>query len=263
VNGNWDFIRFKKEFFQLTGLDLERYKDKQMERRIGQLIEREGYDGLRSFFNDLKVNDDLLHKFYNYLTINTSVFYRDIKIYDYLQDRVLPDLLQNFNRLKIWSMGCSHGEEPYSIALMLHSLSSLQRAEIMASDIDDKALDMAREGKYSRNQLEKVPKDILKTAFTAQNGFYLLDPAYKKAVTFKKHNLLESALYKSLSPMQLILCRNVFIYFKTDVQEWIVEQVAKLVAPGGYFIIGCAEFINKPERFNLERLIPSIYKKIG
>ncbi len=262
MNENWDFIRFKKEFYQLTGLDLGRYKDRQMERRIGQLIDREGYEGLCSFFNDLKVNDDLLHKFYNYLTINTSVFFRDSKIYDYLQDKAIPDLLNSFKHLNVWSMGCSHGEEPYSIALILDRYSALQRADIMASDIDDKALEMAREAKYAPNQLEKVPPDILKKAFTQQNGYYYLAAEYKKAVTYKKHNLLGS-IYGNISLMHLVLCRNVFIYFKVDVQEWIVEQVSSLIHPGGYFIIGCAEFINKPERFKLERLIPSIYKKTG
>jgi len=261
VKGDWDFVRFKKEFYDLTSLDLDRYKDRQMERRIGQLVAREGYDGLHSFFKALKSSNELLHKFYNYLTINTSVFFRDTKVYDYLQNNALVDLLNNFQRIKIWSMGCSHGEEPYTIALILDQLSALQRAEILASDIDDKALEMAREAKYNPNQLEKVPPQLLREAFVQKNGFYYLAQSYKSAVTFKKHNLL-APIYKDMPAMQLILCRNVFIYFKIDVQEWIVEQVSKKITPGGYLIIGCAEFINKPERFNLERLIPSIYKKV-
>jgi len=258
---DWDFVRFKKEFYQFTDLDLGRYKDRQMERRIGQLLAREGYDGLSSFFNDLKKSDEVLHKFYNYLTINTSVFYRDTKIYDYLEKTALVDLLEKFNRINIWSLGCSHGEEPYTIALILDDLSALHRADITASDIDDKALEMAREGKYTSNSLEKVPPHVLKAAFVQKNGFYYLAPNYKKAVKFKKQNLL-GQIYKNASPMQLLLCRNVFIYFKVEVQEWIVEQAAKLLSPGGYLIIGCAEFINKPERFKLERIIPSIYIKL-
>jgi len=261
VKKDWDFVQFKKEFYEFTGLDLDRYKDKQMERRIGQLVNREGYDGLHSFFKALKSSNELLHKFYNYLTINTSIFFRDTKIYDYLQNSAMVDLLNKFNRLKIWSMGCSHGEEPYTIALILDQLSSLHRAEITASDIDDKALEMAREARYNLNQLEKVPPELLKSAFEQKNGFYYLAPAYKKAVTFKKHNLL-APIYDNMPSMQMILCRNVFIYFKIDVQEWIVEEVSKKISPGGYLIIGCAEFINKPERYQLERVIPSIYKKL-
>jgi len=161
----WDFTRFKKEFFQYTGLDLDCYKDKQMERRISQLLVREGFDDLSVFFGTIKTDKEQLHKFYTYLTINTSVFYRDGKIYDYLQKTALIDLLKKFDRLNIWSMGCSHGEEPYTLALILDELSALSRASIMASDIDDKVLDMAREARYTINQLEKVPPNILKSAF--------------------------------------------------------------------------------------------------
>ncbi len=262
MKDTWDFKRFKKEFNQYTGLDLECYKDKQMERRIGQLIDREGYDDLSSFFKALKTSDDNLHKFYSYLTINTSVFYRDTKIYDYLQKEVLPDILNKFDRLSIWSVGCSHGEEPYTIALILDDLKSLGRAKIYASDIDDRALEMAREGRYAPNLLEKVPPQILKSGFTEKNGHYYLNQRYKQAVSFQKQNFL-SPIYKNMSKMHLALCRNVFIYFKVEIQEWIIEQVSELIPKGGYFIIGCAEFINKPERFKLERQIPSVYQKTG
>ncbi len=257
----WDFTKFKKEFHGFTGLNLESYKDKQMERRITQLVVREGYGDLRAFFSSLKTEKETLHKFYNYLTINTSVFYRDTKIYDYLQSKVFVDLLSRFDRINIWSMGCSHGEEPYSLALMLEELGAFNRASITASDIDEKALAMAKEGKYSLNQLEKVPADIFNKAFVKREDGYYLDPRYKKVVSFQKHNLLDP-IYKNIPARQLVLCRNVFIYFKTEVQEWIVEQISNLIPTGGYFIIGCAEFINKPEKFKLERKIPSIYEKL-
>lgn len=259
---SWDFARFKKEFFSLTGLNLESYKDKQMERRINQLVTREGYGGLEAFFKALKSSDDHLHKFYNYLTINTSVFFRDTKIYDYLQNKALVELLARFKSINIWSMGCSHGEEPYTLALILEEFSALDRVEITASDIDDKALEMAREGRYAPNQLERVPPHLLKKAFVQKDGHYHILPRYKQVVKFQKHNLL-TPIYKNMPARQLTLCRNVFIYFKTDIQEWIIEQTARLISPGGYFIIGCAEFINKPERFKLERKIPSIYQKVG
>lgn len=262
LKDTWDFPRFKKEFYQFTGLDLECYKDKQMERRITQLFTREGYDGLSIFFKALKSDKEVLHKFYNYLTINTSVFYRDSKIYDYLQKKALPDTLKKFDQLNIWSVGCSHGEEPYTLALILDELNSLKKVKIYASDIDDKALEMAKEACYTPNQLEKVPDSVFKNAFTERNGLYYLNPKYKEVVKFQKQNFL-SPIYKDMSRMQMALCRNVFIYFKTDIQEWIIEQISALIPKGGYFVIGCAEFINKPERFNLERQIPSIYLKTG
>jgi chemotaxis protein methyltransferase CheR len=232
-----------------------------MERRINQLISREGFDGLASFFSALQGNKDLLHKFYNYLTINTSAFYRDQKIYNYIQENALVDLLKQHRQIKIWSVGCSHGEEPYTLALILDQLSALDRVRITASDIDDRALEMARAGRYTAGQVEKVPPRILQKAFKACDGLYQVDLRYKKVIEFNKKNFLEP-IYKNMAGQHLVLCRNVFIYFKTEVQEWIIDQISKIILPGGYFIIGCAEFINKPERFNLERQIPSIYKKL-
>lgn len=257
---NWDFPNFKKEFYLFTGLDLESYKDRQMERRIGQLVKREDFPDLETFLKALKKDPDLLHKFYNYLTINTSSFYRDAKVYDYIEQKVLPSLLKNHDRLTIWSVGCSHGEEPYTLALILDQLKALRRVRIIASDIDDKALEMAKKGCYARNQVDKVPPQILKAAFTKKDQSYYIDERYKKIVDYNKKNFLEP-IYSKMPALQMALCRNVFIYFKTEVQEWIIEHIARLIVPGGYFIIGSAEFINRPERFKLERKIPSVYIK--
>ena len=260
MKGDWDFAKFKKSFKAFTGLDLESYKDKQMERRIGQLVKREGYNDLSQFLEALKQSSDVLHKFYNYLTINTSAFFRDKKVYDHIEQTALPALLKNHNRLTIWSVGCSHGEEPYTIALILDKLKALERARIIASDIDDKALEMAKAGCYIKSQVDKVPPAVLKTAFTEEDSAYYIDERYKKAVEFNKKNFLEP-IYSSMPALQMALCRNVFIYFKTDIQEWIIGHIAKLIVPDGYFIIGSAEFINRPERFKLARIIPSVYIK--
>ncbi len=261
MNNDWDYDRFNQEFFKLTGLNLESYKNKQMERRINQLIIREGFKNLYDFFENLQTDKDLLHKFYNYLTINTSVFFRDARIYKYLHEKALPDLLANNSKINIWSIGCSRGEEPYSIAIMLDDLLSLKKSSIYASDIDDKALEMARVARYAANQIDKIPEKLRIKAFTENSGSYYLDDKYKEVVTFHKHNFLDS-IYSKMPAMHLALCRNVFIYFKMDIQEWIIDQISRLLLPGGYFIIGCAEFINKPERFNLERKMPAIYQKL-
>ena len=260
MQSNWNFARFNEEFFKMTGLNLDSYKDKQMERRINQLLSREGYEGLSDFFAALKKDKELLHKFYNYLTINTSVFFRDTRIYDFLHNKALPDLVGSFDKINIWSIGCSRGEEPYSIAIMLDDLSALTRTKIYASDIDDKALEMAKAAQYTYNQIEKVPEHLRKRSFSENNKLYYLDDRFKNAVSFYKHNFL-NPIYSDMPAMHLALCRNVFIYFKIEIQEWMIDQISRLVLPGGYFIIGCAEFINKPEKFNLSRIIPAIYKK--
>lgn len=256
----WDFKQFKEQFHQISGLDLDRYKDRQMERRIRQLMEREGYSSGCQLIGRLREDPGTMDHFLNYLTINTSGFFRDTKIYDYLRDYALPDLLQRHPHIKIWSMGCSRGEEPYTLAIILSELSALGRADILASDLDDQVRAAAREGCFAAHQLTRVPPPILEKYFSRQNGAYHIHNRIKQSVSFKKHNFLKP-IYGALPKMQLVLCRNVFIYFKLDVQDWIVGQVAGLITPGGYFVTGCAEFVNDPRRFGLERKVPAVYQK--
>jgi chemotaxis protein methyltransferase CheR len=256
----WDFKQFKAAFKQISGLDLDCYKDRQMERRIRQLIVREGYGDLSKFLARLRADREVLHKFFNYITINTSVFFRDEKVYDYLRQTVLVELLQRHERINIWSMGCSRGEEPYTLAIILNELGALDRAYILASDIDDQARALARKGFYTPHQLEKVPPLLLKKYFEPGDGGYRISSRIKEAVTFQKHNFL-TPIYRELPPMQLVMCRNVFIYFKSGVQAWIVEQIADLITPGGYFVTGCAEIINNTRLFGLERKSAAVYQK--
>ncbi|MEW5785271.1 MAG: protein-glutamate O-methyltransferase CheR [Bacillota bacterium] len=255
-----DFAEFKEKFYQFSGLNLDCYKDRQMERRIRQFIDRENYGNFSCFLDKLREDPEVLHNFFNYITINTSGFFRDEKVYEYLQNTVLVELLKQHDRINIWSMGASRGEEPYTLAIILNELSALGRANILASDIDDKARAMAQEGCYAAHQLEKMPPALLKGYFEQRNGGYYISDRIKKAVTFQKHNFL-APIYGEMSLMQLVLCRNVFIYFKTNVQDWMIEQIARLIVPGGFFVTGCAEFVNNPQRYGLERKIPAVYHK--
>jgi|LSQX01.2.fsa_nt_gb chemotaxis protein methyltransferase CheR len=260
MDAAWDFKQFKAAFKQLSGLDLDCYKDRQMERRIRQLIEREGYGDLPTFLARLREDREVLHKFLDFIPINTSHFFRDEKVYDYLRHTVLLELLQRHERINIWSMGCSRGEEPYSVAIILNELGALDRARLLASDIDDKALAMARKGFYTWHQVEKVPLPLLKKYFEARDGGYYICNRIKEAVSFQKHNFL-TPIYREMPPMDLVLCRNVFIYLKPGVQAWIVEQIAKLITPGGYLVTGCAEIINNLQPFGLERMSVAVYRK--
>lgn len=256
----WDYKEFKLNFFKKTGLDLECYKDQQMERRIRHMIQREKCSGFYDFFLNLSEDPDFMHKFMNFITINTSGFFRDIAVYNTIRETLLPELKNDFLSLRIWSAGCSNGEEPYTMAIMLDELGLLGSSRILASDFDEKALSNAREGVYNSRQVEKVPPNLLRECFENDGGNYRIHEKYKRNVTFRKDNLLDIKPddYKS---MHIILCRNVFIYFKANVQENIIQQFSSMLIAGGYFIIGCAEYINEPLSFNLEKRFPAIYRK--
>jgi len=255
-----DFSVFKTDFYKNFGLNLDNYKERQMERRILQLLGKENIESYSALISKLKREPNFLSDFLCYLTINTSEFFRDPRVYDYLRQQALYDLLDRHQKINIWSMGCSRGEEPYTLAILLSELNALNRAKILASDFDDKARAEAKKGYYSSYQLKNIPPEILTTYFNQHNGGYQVKDKIKEAVNFEKHNFLEN-IYQQLPQMHLVLCRNVFIYFKLEVQEWIIDQLSKIIAPDGYLIIGCSEFIGKPEQHNLIKVKPAIYQK--
>jgi chemotaxis protein methyltransferase CheR len=256
----WDFIQFKIAFHLKTGLDLERYKDKQMERRIRHFMEREKKPDFRLFYEYLLKNPPAMKSFKDYLTINTSEFFRDEKVYTRLQGVIFPELFKkNPASLTIWSAGCSIGAEPYSVAIILDLLNFLERAHILATDLDEKALQVGREGSYNLRQLGKIQEHVLKRYFEKEGANYRVKPFLKKAVSYKCHNLLSDAPF---SGCQMILCRNVFIYFKQGTQEFLLKQFSESLEPGGFLIMGASEHVNDPRRYELTKRFNTIYQRI-
>lgn len=254
--GTWDFKQFKDAFFKKTGLDLERYKDKQMERRILQLMHRENKPDFQLFFNYLASSPPAMEHFMNYLTINTSEFFRDEKVYNRLQENIFVELLQReTGDLTIWSAGCSIGAEPYTIAIAMDLLESLGRVRIIASDIDDQALKFAVKGRYSFKQLGKTREDFINKYFVTEGENYCIIPEIKQAVTFQRHNLLTDPPFPGC---HMIFCRNVFIYFKQETQEFLLQQFSRALKTGGYLVIGSAEYISNPANFGLVKLYNTI-----
>lgn len=255
----WDYGFFKTAFFKKTGLDLEKYKDKQMERRIKQFMQRKNKLDFKLFFDYLAGSPPAMKAFMNYLTINTSEFFRDEKVYKHLQDEIFVELLKKEQgMLKIWSAGCSIGAEPYTVAIAMDRLNSLARVNIIASDIDDQALQIAEKGSYPLKQLGKTRQEIVNKYFLAEGEDYRIIPEIKKAVTFKRHNLLTDPPYPDC---HMIFCRNVFIYFKQETQEYLLGRFSESLKTGGFLVIGSAEYISNPAGFGLVKRYNTIYQK--
>ncbi|NLX91588.1 MAG: protein-glutamate O-methyltransferase CheR [Firmicutes bacterium] len=255
----WDYGLFKAAFYKKTGLDLDRYKDKQMERRIKQFMQRKNKPDFRLFFDYLSGSPPAMKAFLNYLTINTSEFFRDEKVYKHLQEEIFVELLKKEQgALKIWSAGCSIGAEPYSVAIAMDMLKALDRVKIIASDIDEQALQIAEKGSYFLKQLGKTRKEIIHKYFLVEGEDYHIIPEIKRTVTFKHHNLLTDPPYPDC---HMILCRNVFIYFKQETQEFLLGRFSEVLKRGGFLVIGSAEYINNPARFGLTKSYNTIYQK--
>ncbi len=256
----WDYAKFKTVFYHKTGLELDRYKDKQMERRIRQLMERENKPGFQHFYNYLAHNSFAMQSFLNYLTINTSEFFRDQLVYTRLKEEVFPDLLSSFaQELTVWSAGCSFGAEPYSCAILFDTLKALHRIRIVGTDIDENALQEAKRGKYHPRYLVKMSPGLLQRYFTREGEVYGIKPLIQESVTFKRHNLLCDS---PLHGCHMILCRNVFIYFKAETQDFFLQRFSGALKTGGYLVIGSAEYIGDPQKYMLKKRFNTIYQKV-
>ena len=253
-----DYEGFKQKILKLTGIDLSSYKERQMKRRIDSLITRNNYDDYDEYYKTLTQNSKLYDEFINYLTINVSEFYRNPGQWEILENSIIPNLLKNNKRLKIWSAACSTGEEPYSLVMLMTRFMDISNIKILATDIDDGAVAKAKSGLYAAKSLESLPKDFVAKFFDKEGDYYRIKEIVKKCVEFRKHNLLKD---KYNDNCDLIVCRNVMIYFTEDAKTEIYQKFTDSLTSNGVLFVGSTEQIIMPQRYKLESLKTFFYKK--
>lgn len=253
-----DFEEFRIKASSLIGINLEGYKEKQLKRRIDHLLNYEGFKGYDDYLVALR--NDIIQKqlFIDKLTINVSEFFRNKAIFDTLEKDILPKLLEQNPRLKIWSAACSNGAEPYSVAMILNELTPRSMHTIDATDIDDKILEDAHEGLYKKDLVKNVSPARMSKYFTKEEDLFRLDSEIKKKVRFRKHDLLKD---RYQSNYDLIICRNVTIYFTREIQNQLYENFKKSLAPGGILFIGATESVLDHKEFGFNKISPWFYQK--
>ncbi|WP_146552005.1 MULTISPECIES: CheR family methyltransferase [Rummeliibacillus] len=254
-----DYEQFIVNIKRKTGIDLALYKEAQMKRRLTSLYEKRGFKSFSEFFKGIERDQKLLNEFLDRMTINVSEFYRNGKRWEVLQNKILPRLLQNNKRLKIWSAACSTGEEPYSLAMVLSNYLPLSQISILATDIDENAIAKAKAGVYPERSIVEVPTNI-KTKYFEQNGaFFKVKDEIKRTVTFKKHNLLKDTYD---SNFDLIVCRNVMIYFTEEAKDKIYQSFSHALHSGGVLFVGSTEQIFNPARYSFDIEDTFFYRKM-
>ncbi|WP_096270459.1 CheR family methyltransferase [Paucisalibacillus globulus] len=255
-----DYQLFTEKVYSKLGIDLKKYKEAQMKRRLTSLRDKRGYKDFITYFKAINDDLNLLHEFMDRITINVSEFYRNPKRWEVLKDSVIPLIIKNKQELTIWSAACSTGEEPYSIAMLLSEYFPKLKTTIIATDIDEKVLEKAKQGMYSEQALKELPTNLKVKYFKEIGNQFVVDSAIKRKVTFKKHNLLED---KYPNDVDLIICRNVLIYFTDNAKDTIYQNFSNALTNNGILFVGSTEQIFSPNKFRLALLDTFFYQKIS
>jgi chemotaxis protein methyltransferase CheR len=253
-----DYELFIKNIKKKSGIDLSLYKEAQMKRRLISLYEKRGFSSFSEFFEGINKQNELYFEFLDRMTINVSEFYRNYKRWQVLEEKILPKLLEKNSNLKVWSAACSTGEEPYTIAMILSKLVPLSKVKVLATDIDENVIARAKLGIYPERSLNEVPDDIKRKHFKQEGTNYIVNEDIKKSVQFKKQNLLSDSFD---SNFDLIVCRNVLIYFTEEAKEGLYMKFSNALKPHGVFFVGSTEQIFNADRFNFTSVDTFFYQK--
>jgi len=249
---------FVKAFHPKSGLDLKFYKQNQMQRRILSFMTSHGHQAYPEFLKALGVDLALYDSFFKHLTINVSQFFRDANQWKTLRETMIPLLLQSKNPLKLWSAGCSSGQEPYSLAMTMMVYFPTAKFTVLGSDIDVNVLKQAKDGLYKQNDFASTPPEILQKYFTpVDNGYQIKDPV-KRQVTFQHQNLLTDRFQ---SGYDFIACRNVVIYFTDEAKEILYKKFTDSLRPGGILFTGSTEHLFGMNQLGLKSLSSFFYQK--
>lgn len=255
----WEFEEFYDWADKNLELNLAAYKQRQLQRRINTVMGQAGTTSLQEYSELLEHDLAIRQDFLDYITINVTDFFRNQELFVEFEEAILEELVPNFTKLKIWSAACSIGSEPYSLAMIVKNNRLELKEKILATDIDQQVLDYGKKGVYKKYELKNLGEEFVEEYFKQKENDYILSPAIRQMVHFKKHDLLQSS---PDTGFHAVVCRNVIIYFKREAKEELYQKFSQALVPGGLLFTGATETIYKPEIYNLEKIGTFIYKKV-
>lgn len=261
---DYGFQLLKERIKRDTNFNAPCYEEKHLRRRLAVRMRALNITSYRDYLGFLLKQRDEYHRLLQTLTINVTNFFRDPSTFEAIRKEVLPRILSFKRRIRIWSSGCSDGKEPYSLAmLLLESLGEkIQNYDITiyASDIDDDILAKGREGAYTENEVQDLDLKYLAKYFIKTSKGYQLKDKVKNLVQFEHRDIISDPLPRFLD---LILCRNVIIYFAKEVKEKIYLDLYNCLNPGGFLVLGKTETVlgEARNKFKLFNNVERIYIK--
>jgi chemotaxis protein methyltransferase CheR len=262
------------EFRELTLYIKENYginlseKKHLIEGRLSNTVIENGFDNfsdyLRFVFQDISGKE--IKSLINKLTTNHTYFMREVDHFKYFTERVLPFLETSSKTkdLRIWSAGCSSGEEPYTLAMLIEDYfgedKEMWDTKILATDISESVLEVAQKGVYTQDAMKTIPKYWALKHFdkvTAEN--YQISEKIRNEIIFRKFNLM-SKVFPFKQKFNVIFCRNVMIYFEPKTKMELINRFYDMTEPGGFLFIGHSETLNKDET-KYKYVMPAVYRK--
>lgn len=244
-----EIYKFLSELNIVYGYDYREYQIDSIMRRISVSMIKEGISDFSFFKNEVLNNEKLFHNLFLDFSINTTEFFRDPEVFALIKTKLLP-YLNSYNHIKIWCSGCSTGKEVYSLAIMLEEAGMLRKTQIYATDINPYVIEEGKNGIYSTTTLDKDinnyrnalgEKSFIKY-FDINKRYIKVKPELMNNILFFHHSLLSNG---TLNEFNLILCRNVFIYFNDSLQEKILKNFYSSLANYGFLVLGKSEGIQR------------------
>ena len=244
-----NFTSLLNTITQTLNFQCTNYKENYLKRRLLSRMSSLGINEYSDYNKYLLANPEEQERLKNALTINVTKFFRDPEVFSVIKSDLIPKILKNkqTNHLRIWCAGCSSGEEPYSLAIILNELSHFNKdldALIYATDIDKEMINRAKIGIYDEKSLENLTKSQIRRDFILQdNGKYQVRPHLKEKIRFIHHDLMQDRHVSR--NLDIISCRNVTIYFTEEQKNDLTHYFHEGLSSKGFYIIGMSEFLSK------------------
>jgi chemotaxis protein methyltransferase CheR len=271
-----DLIIISKYILSISGIDLDESKAYLIETRLGGLVKEYQCSSYGDLCTRAKIDSSKIieNRIIDAISTNETFFFRDTGPFEVLQHKILPDLIDRRTEkssgrlpipIRIWSAACSTGQEVYSIAMVLRELlPDLKKYNIklIATDISDAAIAQASYGRYNKFEIERgLSKDKLQKYFIPNGGNWKICDEIRAMVSFDKRNILQPFI--GIGKLDIIFCRNVAIYFKTEERKKLFEKIVHVLEPDGYLIIGSTESLNDINpMFESKRYLRTIYYQL-
>jgi len=273
---NKDLKRILNYLNEKRSFNFSGYRTSMIERRVRQRFPFTKCKNYNNYFHFLQENPDELDNLIDVLTINVSRFFRDTLTFEYIAYRVLPAIVHQKEgtidrSFRIWSAGCSMGEEPYSIAILINEYLEKEALKldinIFATDIDGKILKKAQKAAYRLESIENVKYRLLKKYFVSKGKLFQLIPEIRDLVSFSAYDLLDKKSYAPpesiFGNFDIVFCRNVLIYFDAKHQDQIFDKLYRSLSKQGYLVLGEAEIPSAKYQRRFRKVIECchIYQK--